>query len=125
MRRIALALVLWLCCTVLAYGQQPQVPVLGWLNPYTNQTVPIQLLRDSLAKHGLVDGKSVRIDIRLAGDMLDRLPALAEELVRGGATVILASGEAAARAAQQVTKTLPITGPAEAAVVPTRHNSVA
>ena len=108
MRRIALALVLWLGCTVLAYGQQAQVPVVGWLNPYTKQTVPIQLLRDSLAKHGLIDGKSVRLDIRLAEDKLDRLPALAKELVREGATVILASGEAAARAAQQVTKTLPI-----------------
>jgi hypothetical protein len=27
------------------------------------QTVPIQLLRDSLAKYGLIDGRSVRLDI--------------------------------------------------------------
>jgi putative tryptophan/tyrosine transport system substrate-binding protein len=108
MRRIALTLVLWFCCAALAYGQQPQVPVVGWLNPYTKQTVPIQLLRDSLAKRGLVDGRNVRLDIRLAEDKMDRLAALAEELVRDGATIILASGEAAARAARQATKTLPI-----------------
>ena len=75
MRRFALALVLWLGCALLAYGQQPQVPVVGWLNPSTRQTVPIQLLCDSIAKHGFVDGRNVRLDIRLAEGNVDRLSA--------------------------------------------------
>jgi putative tryptophan/tyrosine transport system substrate-binding protein len=41
-------------------------------------------------------------------DRVDRLPGLAEALVRDGATVILAFGEAAGRAAQAATKTIPI-----------------
>ena len=68
----------------------------------------VKLLRDSLAKHGFIDGKNIRIDMRLAEGKLDRLPRLGEALVREGATLILAYGEAAGRAAQSATKTLPI-----------------
>jgi putative ABC transport system substrate-binding protein len=65
-------------------------------------------LRDSLARHGLIDGKNIRIDMRLAEGRLDRLPGLAEAVVRDGAAVVLAYGEAAGRAAQAATSTLPI-----------------
>jgi putative ABC transport system substrate-binding protein len=65
-------------------------------------------MRESLARHGLIDGKNMRLDMRLAEGRLDRLPGLAEELVREGAAVILAYGEAAGRAAQGATKTIPI-----------------
>jgi ABC-type uncharacterized transport system substrate-binding protein len=50
----------------------------------------------------------MRINMRLAEGKLDRLPGLAEALVSDGATVILAFGEEAGRAAQAATKTLPI-----------------
>jgi putative ABC transport system substrate-binding protein len=118
MKGIALASVLWLCNIILASAQQPpaNVPVIGWLTPATTESYHqpgpgnpgLQLLRDSLAKHGLIDGKNIRLDMRLAEGKLDRLPELAEALVREGATVILAYGEAAGRAAQAATKTLPI-----------------
>jgi putative tryptophan/tyrosine transport system substrate-binding protein len=118
MRRIALISVCWLCSTVLPYAQEPpiRVPVIGWLSPATMQSYSQpgagnpgpQLFRDLLAKHGLIDGKNVRLDMRLAEGKLDRLAELAEALVRDGATVIIASGEAAGRAAQAATKTLPI-----------------
>ena len=65
-------------------------------------------MRNSLAKHGLVDGKNIRLDLRLGEGKLDLLPGLAQALVRDGATVILAYGEEAGRAAQAATKTLPI-----------------
>jgi putative ABC transport system substrate-binding protein len=118
MRRIALTLVFWLCSAGLPYAQEtpPKLPVIGWLTPATtesySQSGPAdpgpQLLRDSLAKHGLVDGKNVRLEMRLAEGKPDRFPGLAEALVRDGATVILAFGEAAGRAAQAATQTLPI-----------------
>lgn len=110
MRLVAVSFAIWLCSNVPALGQQPQpnVPVIGWLNPGTKATVPAQLLRDSLAKHGLVVGTSIRLEIRLGDGNPDRLPGLAEELVGAGATVIFASGEAAARAAQQATQSIPI-----------------
>jgi putative ABC transport system substrate-binding protein len=105
-------------CTMLAYlaGSSPALaqnptqstPVIGWLTPSTAQSLPLKLLRDSLAKQGLVDGKDIRLDIRVAEGRPERLPELAAEMVRDGVSVILASGEQAARAAQSVTKTLPI-----------------
>jgi ABC-type uncharacterized transport system substrate-binding protein len=118
MGRIALALIFWPCVSVLAFAQEPpvKVPIIGWISPSTTesyqQSAPgspgPRLLRESLARHGLIDGKTVRLDMRLAEGRLDRLPGLAEALVRDGATVILAYGEAAGRAAQAATKTIPI-----------------
>lgn len=97
-------LVFWLCGTVLPYAQEPplKLPIIGWLSPATTQSYNQpgpgnpgpHLLRESLARHGLIDGKNMRLDMRLAEGKLDRLPELAESLVRDGATVILASGEA-------------------------------
>lgn len=115
MRRIALALTFWLCGTPLAFAQG-KVPIVGLISPATiesyQQSAPgspgPQLLRQMLALHGLVDGKTVRLDMRLAEGRLERLPGLAAALVRDGATVILTFGEAAGRAAQAATKTIPI-----------------
>jgi putative tryptophan/tyrosine transport system substrate-binding protein len=86
----------------------PKVPVIGFLSPAPTQTVRHQLLRDALAKHGLIDGKNIRIDVRVAEGKLERLPGLAQALVREGTAVIFATGDAAGRAAQAATKTLPI-----------------
>jgi ABC-type uncharacterized transport system substrate-binding protein len=118
MRRIAFTLTVWLCSTVLLHAQEAQIklPVIGWLSPSTIRAYQQtglgnpgpQLLRDSLAKFGLIDGKNVRLEMRLAEARLERFPGLAEALVREGATVILAFGEPAGRAAQAATATIPI-----------------
>jgi putative tryptophan/tyrosine transport system substrate-binding protein len=118
MGRLALAVISWLGGTALAFAQESssKFPIIGWVSPATTesyqQSAPgspgLQLLRESLARHGLIDGKNMRLDMRLAEGRLDRLPGLAEELVREGAAVILAYGEAAGRAAQAATKTIPI-----------------
>jgi len=118
MRRISLSLVVLFCGVSLAHAQDSpgKIPVVGWLSPATTQSYSQpgggnpgpQLMRASLAKHGLIDGKNMRLDIRLAEGNLDRLPELAEALVRDGASVILAFGEPAGRAAQTATKALPI-----------------
>jgi putative tryptophan/tyrosine transport system substrate-binding protein len=118
MRRITLVLIFCICGNALAFTQEPpvKVPIIGWLSPATTESYQQpgagspgpQLLRGLLAKHGLIDGKTIRLDMRLAEGRLDRLPGLAEALVGEGAAVILASGESAARAAQAATKTIPI-----------------
>jgi putative ABC transport system substrate-binding protein len=118
MGQIALALMSCLFGAALAFAQEPsgKLPIIGWITPATaesyQQSAPgspgPRLLRESLARHGLIDGKNIRLDMRLAEGRLDRLPELAEELVREGAAVILAYGEAAGRAAQAATKTIPI-----------------
>ncbi len=106
-------LIFWLGTTAMVSAQQP--PIIGWLSPATAESYSQgasnpgpHLLRESLARHGLIDGKNVRVEMRLAEGKLDRLPELAKALVRDGATVLLAYGEEAARAAQAATKTLPI-----------------
>jgi putative tryptophan/tyrosine transport system substrate-binding protein len=118
MRRNAFSLIFWLCSTVLPYAQEPpaNVPVIGWLGPATTESYSQpgagnpgpHLMHASLARHGLIDGRNVRLDMRLAEGKLDRLPGLADALVRQGAAVIVAFGEEAGRAVQAATKTIPI-----------------
>src|SRR5512132_3852363 len=118
MKHVAVLLIFWLSAAVVASAQESprKVPVIGWLTPATTESYRLagegnpglELLRKSLARHGLVDGENIRAAMRVAEGQLARLPALADRLVREGATVILAYGEAAGRAAQAATKTLPI-----------------
>jgi putative ABC transport system substrate-binding protein len=66
-------------------------------------------LREQLSALGYVEGRNIRIDIRSAEGHLDRLPALAEGLVReGGIDAILAESTPAAVAARRATQTIPI-----------------
>jgi putative ABC transport system substrate-binding protein len=64
---------------VVARGQQPAVPVIGYLgtqsadDDYKNLTVPF--LR-GLKESGYVEGQNVAIEYRWAENQYDRLPAL-------------------------------------------------
>src|SRR5262245_34275820 len=116
MRQPAVISMLWFCGTGVLCAQEQPAPVIGWLTPATTlsyqQSGPggpgPRPLRDRRAKPTLIAGKNARLAMRPAEGKLDRLPGLAEALVRDGATVILAFGEAAGRAAQAATRTLPI-----------------
>ena len=66
------------------------------------------IFRNALTALGQVDGRNIRIEFRLAAGHAERFPELAQALVRDKASVIVASGDAAVRAAQQATKTIPI-----------------
>jgi hypothetical protein len=48
--------------------------------------------KDAVAALGLVDGRNIRIEVRYAEDHIERLPELAQSLVRAKASVILAFG---------------------------------
>jgi putative ABC transport system substrate-binding protein len=61
-----------------------------------------------LAALGYVEGGNVRLDFRFAEGHADRFPTLAAALVGDKANVIIALGDAATRAAQQATRTIPI-----------------
>jgi putative ABC transport system substrate-binding protein len=61
-----------------------------------------------LLELGYVEGKNIAIEYRYAEGKLERLPDLAAELVRSKVDVIVARGLPAARAAKQVTTTIPI-----------------
>ncbi len=72
-------------------------------NPHLHEAFG-QGLRDL----GYVEGRNVAIEIRSAEGKLERLPALAAELVALKVDVIVAGGTLAAVAAKQATKTIPI-----------------
>jgi putative ABC transport system substrate-binding protein len=94
-----------------ARAQQAATPVVGWLgsqsaeDDYKNRTVPFL---QSLKETGYVEGQNVAIEYRYADNQVDRLPALAADLVRRRVAVIVASSAAAALAAKAATTTIPI-----------------
>jgi putative ABC transport system substrate-binding protein len=99
------------CAVAPAFAQDAsRPPVIGLLRLDTKvQVEPFAaMFRDALAALGWVDGKNVHLDFRLAEGDAERLPELAEALVREKVNVIYAAGPAAARAAQHATRTIPI-----------------
>jgi putative ABC transport system substrate-binding protein len=67
-----------------------------------------QALVDGLSERGWVEGQNLHIERRIAGDRLERLPALAKELLAAGVELIVTIGTPAALAARQATETTPI-----------------
>src|SRR5262245_65222507 len=67
-----------------------------------------EAFRQGLRELGYVEGQSIVIEPRWADGKYDRYPALVADLVRLKVDVIVASGGAATKAAQQATKTIPI-----------------
>ena len=65
-------------------------------------------LRECLRQRELIDGKNCVIDMAGAEGRLERLPQLAEELLRRGPHVVAAIGGLAALAAQRATSTIPV-----------------
>ena len=106
--------VVWLLANLLlttaSFGnaQQPvKTPKIGWLfaaAPNTPQKELVRVLRDL----GYVDGKNIVFEYRYANNKLDRLPALADELVRIKVDVLLTPGTPGALALKTATKTIPI-----------------
>ena len=111
MRQIAALLLLTLCAVAPAFAQNTEkLPIVGVLRMNTPETaqLPVTGLKAALAALGRVDGRNIRLDVRLAGGHIERLPELAEALVREKASVILATGLPAILAAQRATRTIPI-----------------
>ena len=95
-----------------AVAENKAAPVVGYLSSATSSTYPAALLnafRASLSESGYVEGKNLSIEYRWAEDRYERLPTLAEELVRRRVDVIAATGGiVTVRAAKAATATIPI-----------------
>ena len=81
-----------------ARAQQPGMQVVGFLNSASprNYESNVNALREGLANAGYVEGRNVTIEYRWAESRLDRLPALAADLVHRQVSVIAACGSPAA-----------------------------
>ena len=105
----------WLLLTVLlvtlssADAQQSKVSKIGLIS---STSISLSGQRDSLLRElrplGYVDGKNIAIEFRSAGNKLDLLSALAEELVGLKVDVLVVSTTPAAIAAKNATSTVPI-----------------
>jgi putative ABC transport system substrate-binding protein len=87
------------------------MPVIGFLGPATSAAFGSFLggFRRGLAEAGFVEGRNIAIEYRWADNQIDRLPALAADLVsRPVAVLVAGSATAAAIAAKAATQTIPI-----------------
>jgi len=93
-----------------ARAQQRAMPVIGFLSP----TAPdpdadyLRAFRRTLKDAGFIEGENVAIAYRWAENQMDRLPALAADLVRSQVAVIVAVAQRSAFAAKAATTAIPV-----------------
>ena len=86
-------------------------PTIGFLGPSSAQGFAsfVEAFRRGLSAAGFVEGSTIIVEYRWADNQLDRLPALAAELVkRRGAVIATGAATAAALAAKAATSSIPI-----------------
>jgi ABC-type uncharacterized transport system substrate-binding protein len=90
-------------------AQQRALPVVGFLDNTDESGTRnrVSAFRQGLRAADFVEGRNVAIELRWAGNELNRLPALADELVRRGVAAIL-TNNTTTPAARAATSTIPI-----------------
>jgi putative ABC transport system substrate-binding protein len=105
-RLVSSTAVVW---PLIARAQQPAMPVIGLLAARNLDFEELKSIQKGLTQGGYVEGRNLAIMYRSADGKLDRLAALATDLVGSQVSVILAiGGPIPARAAKAITNTIPI-----------------
>jgi putative tryptophan/tyrosine transport system substrate-binding protein len=94
-----------------AQAQQPALPVIGFLHSQSLPAFvePVAAFHRGLAETGYIEGKNIAIDYRWAEGHVDRVVALAAEMVRNRYAVIAMIGSTpGALALKAATQTVPI-----------------
>jgi putative ABC transport system substrate-binding protein len=98
------------CWPLAARAQQPATPMIGFLSVGTSESNHeyVAAFHRGLADGGFAEGRNVGIEYRFSEGHNDRLPALADDLVRDQVTVIAVNGTPGSLAAKAATRTTPI-----------------
>jgi putative tryptophan/tyrosine transport system substrate-binding protein len=107
---LTLSALLFALSTSAAAQQPAKIARIGYLDAVSLSVnaARVEAFRQSLRKLGYVEGKNIFIEWRSADGKLDRLPALAAELVHLKVDIIVTGGRSATRAAKEATSTIPI-----------------
>ena len=106
----AIVVTLTMCGAVAEAQQQAKVAKIGWIQSGSASS-PSSLfarVQQDLRALGYVEGKNIAFESRSTEGKLDRLPAVADELVRLKVDIILAASIVNALAAKNATRTIPI-----------------
>ena len=90
-------------------AQQPAMPVIGLISGTNREPRFIDAIRQGLGETGYVEGRNFIFEYRWAEGDFERLPGMAQDLVRRRVTLIMGMQSAAApRAAKAATTTIPV-----------------
>jgi ABC-type uncharacterized transport system substrate-binding protein len=106
----ALCAVVFALCSFTEAQQPAKIPRIGFLsaNSRTAMSARAETFQQGLRELGYVEGKNIVIEYQFADRNLDRVPALAAELVRLNVNLIVTEGPTATRFAKEATSTIPI-----------------
>jgi len=92
-----------------ARAQQPAMPVIAFMHVTAGAESDLfAAFKEGLRQTGYVDGRNVSIEFRSAEGQYDRLPAIADELIRRQVDLIAVGTPVAALAAKRATNSIPI-----------------
>jgi ABC-type uncharacterized transport system substrate-binding protein len=107
---ILVAVVLFAVAVIAEAQQAMKIPQIGYLEggPLSAHTSRMEAFRQGLRELGYEEGKNIVIEWRFGDGKVDRLSALATELVGLKVAVIVTGGTGPTRAAKEATSTIPI-----------------
>jgi len=113
---VGMSFVFVLGSAVAARAESAKLARIGYLSGGTSAGVApggtaehiVKAWRETLGELGYAEGRNLAIESRFAEGDVERLPALADELIRQRIDVIVAIGPAPLKAARAATSTLPI-----------------
>ncbi len=88
-------------------GRRPRIGYIGAGRDPRSCPV-VGAFREGLQQYGLVEGRDLDVEYRLAALRLERYPALIDELLRLGVDILVVADSSAIPIAQQATRTVPI-----------------
>ena len=112
-RRLLVALAASTVASI-AFAQPRKVPVIGYMSPVVPQNNTdwrYEAFLQGMKDLGYVDGQNMRLVVRWGEGKLERMPAIAQELVKMKVDVLVAASSPSYIAAMQATRSIPIVMP--------------